>query len=375
MTRDQHTRYMSMALKLARKAEGMTSPNPLVGAVLVKGGKIIGKGYHKMAGLPHAEIEAIADAERHNHKVKGATLYVTLEPCCHEGKRTPPCVNAIIEKGIKRVVVGAGDPNPKVCGNGFSILRDEGVEVIPFILEEKALELNEAYNKYITTGLPFVTLKLAATLDGKIAAHTGDSKWIGSDNQRKLAHRLRSASDAVVVGVGTVLKDDPRLKSRLPGRNVRQPVPVILDRTLRTPPRSSVFSTHGTVIIATVKPADAAKKKRLEEAGAHVLEIGHDRNGLPDMKKLMRELARNEIVSVLVEGGGKAAASALKARIVDKIAFFYAPKILGGDGVSMIDGLGIKSVKNAIQIHDIKTTKLGEELMVEGYLKKNEAGR
>ncbi|MCL4246066.1 MAG: bifunctional diaminohydroxyphosphoribosylaminopyrimidine deaminase/5-amino-6-(5-phosphoribosylamino)uracil reductase RibD, partial [Candidatus Dadabacteria bacterium] len=333
MPRDQHRRYMSMALKLARKAEGMTSPNPLVGAVLVKGGKIIGKGYHKMAGLPHAEIEAIADAERNKHNVKGAALYVTLEPCCHEDKRTPPCVNAIIEKGIKRVVVAAGDPNPRVCGNGFSILRDEGVEVIPFILEEKALELNEAYNKYITEEMPFVTLKLAATLDGKIAAHTGDSKWIGSERQRKLAHRLRSASDAVVVGVETVLKDDPKLNARLPGREIRQPVPVILDRTLRPPPGSRVFSAHGAVIIATVKPANPAKKKRLEEAGARVLEIGHDRDGRPDMKKLMRELGRNEIVSVLVEGGGKAAASALKAGIVDKIAFFYAPKILGGDGV------------------------------------------
>jgi len=364
---------MSIALKLARKAEGMTSPNPLVGAVLVKGGKIIGKGFHKMAGLPHAEIEAFADAERNGHSLKGATLYVTLEPCCHEGKRTPPCVNAIVEKGIARVVVAAGDPNPMVCGNGFSLLRDEGVEVIPFILEDKALKLNEAYNKYITTGFPFVMLKLAATLDGKIAAATGDSKWIGSERQRKLAHQLRSASDAVIVGVGTVLKDDPKLNARLPGREVRQPIPVILDRTLRTPPGASVFKAHGSVIIATVKPANAARKKRLEEAGARVLEIGHDRQGLPDMKKLMRELGRNEIVSVLIEGGSKAAASALKSGLVDKVVFFYAPKILGGDSVSMIDGLGIKSVKNAIQVTGVKITRLGEELMVEGYVKKRGA--
>jgi len=373
MPRDQHTKYMTTALKLARKAEGMTSPNPLVGAVLVKGGKIIGKGFHKMAGLPHAEIEAFADAERNGHSLKGATLYVTLEPCCHEGKRTPPCVNAIIEKGISRVVVAAGDPNPKVCGNGFSILRDEGVEVIPFVLENKALELNEAYNKYITTGLPFVTLKLAATLDGKIAAATGDSKWIGSERQRKLAHELRSASDAVIVGVGTVLKDDPKLNARLHGREVRQPIPVILDRTLRTPPGSSVFKAHGSLLIATVKPANPTRKKRLEEAGARVLEVGHDKQGLPDMKKLMRELGRNEIVSVLIEGGSKAAASALKSGLVDKITFFYAPKILGGDSVSMIDGLGIKSVKNAIQVTGVKITRLGEELMVEGYVKKRGA--
>lgn len=373
MPRDQHSKYMSTALKLARKAEGMTSPNPLVGAVLVKGGKIIGKGFHKMAGLPHAEIEAFSDAERNGHSVKGSTLYVTLEPCCHEGKRTPPCVNAIIEKGISRVVVAAGDPNPKVCGNGFSILRDEGVEVIPFVLEQKALDLNEAYNKYITTGLPFVTLKLAATLDGKIAAVTGDSKWIGSERQRKLAHKLRSASDAVIVGVGTVLKDDPKLNARLPGREIRQPVPVILDRTLRTPTGSGVFKAHGSVIIATVKPANATRKQRLEEAGARVLEIGHDREGLPDMKKLLRELGRNDIVSVLIEGGSKAAASALKSGLVDKVAFFYAPKILGGDGVSMIDVLGIKSVKNAIQVTGVKITRLGEELMVEGYVKKRGA--
>lgn len=373
MPRDQHIKYMSTALKLARKAEGMTSPNPIVGAVLVKGGKIIGRGFHKMAGLPHAEIEAFADAESKGHRLKGATLYVTLEPCCHEGKRTPPCVNAIIEKGISRVVVAAGDPNPKVCGNGFSILRDEGVEVIPFVLEQKAIDLNEAYNKYITTGLPFVTLKLAATLDGKIAASTGDSKWIGSERQRKLAHKLRSASDAVIVGVGTVLRDDPKLNARLSGREIRQPIPVILDRTLRTPPGSSMFKVHGSVIIATVKSANPARKKRLEEAGGKVLEIGHDRQGLPDMKKLLRELGRNEIVNVLIEGGSKAAASALKSGLVDKIAFFYAPKILGGDGVSMIDGLGIKSVKNAVQVTDVKITRLGEELMVEGYVKKRGA--
>jgi len=212
---DKHTKYMSLALKLAKKAEGMTSPNPMVGAVVVKRGKIIGKGYHKKAGLPHAEIEAFSDAIKKKNSINGATLYVTLEPCCHEKKRTPPCVKAIIKNKISKVYIAMLDPNPEVSGNGVKLLRENGIEVEVGILEDKARVLNEAFTKYITTKKPFVILKLAATMDGKIAAYTGDSKWIGSPNQRTFAHQLRNKVDGIMVGIETVLKDNPSLNVRL----------------------------------------------------------------------------------------------------------------------------------------------------------------
>lgn len=368
MPKDPHAEYMSIALKLARKAEGMTSPNPLVGAVVVKDGKVIGRGYHKKAGMPHAEIEAFSDADKKGRDVKGAALYVTLEPCCHTDKRTPPCVDAIIERGISRVIVGARDPNPKVSGNGIRTLRKKGIEVITGVLEESALEMNEPFNKYITAGMPFVTLKLAATLDGKIASHTGDSKWIGSEKQRALAHRLRSVSDAVLAGVETVLRDDPRLNVRLSGRTKRNPVPVILDSRLRTPVSAGVFKNHENVIIATVGQSDPRRKRKLREAGADVIEIAAGKDGLPDIKMLMKRLGKLGMMNVLIEGGGKTAASALKSGVVDKIVFFYSPKILGGDGISMIGDLGISGVDSSIVVKRIKIRKYGEEFFVEGYL-------
>ena len=254
MRKHQDEKYMSIALKLAKRAEGMTSPNPLVGAVVVKNGEITGKGYHRKAGLPHAEIEAFKDAEKKGREIKGSTLYVSLEPCCHKDKRTPPCVDAIIERGVTKVVVGALDPNPKVSGKGVNALREKGIDTITGVLEHKSREINESFNKYITTGKPFVTMKLAATLDGKIATRTGDSKWIGSEKQREYAHRLRSQADAVMVGIGTVLTDNPRLNVRLGGKTVRQPVPVVLDPGLRTPPESSILTLHGSVFIVTGKP-------------------------------------------------------------------------------------------------------------------------
>ncbi len=368
MKNDTHEKYMSLAIRLAKRAEGMTSPNPLVGAVLVKKGKVIGKGYHSMAGLPHAEIEAFTDAERKKHDVRGSTLYVSLEPCCHKEKKTPPCADAIIGKGIREVIVGALDPNPKVSGKGVKTLKDAGIRVTTGVLEAGAGELNEAYNKYITTGLPFVTLKLAATMDGKIATRTGDSKWIGSERQRKLAHRLRNLADAVLVGTGTLLKDDPRLDVRLLKNARRQPVPVVLDRGLRTPVKSKIFSAHDSVIIATGRKPDPAKVKRLEAAGARIIGVGFERDGLLNLRDLARELGKNEITSVLIEGGSAAAAGALRSGIVDKVVFFYAPRLIGADGLSMVGGLGFSRIEDSIVIERVRIRKFGDEFMVEGYI-------
>lgn len=358
---------MSIALKLAKKAEGMTSPNPLVGAVIIKKDKIIGRGYHKKAGLPHAEIEAFSDAAKKKHATKGATLYVTLEPCCHENKRTPPCVKAIVEKKISKVYVAMLDPNPRVSGNGVKMLRENGIEVEVGLLEDKAKQLNEAFTKYITIKRPFITLKLAATLDGKIAAFTGDSKWIGSPNQRKFAHQLRNQVDGILVGIETVLKDNPSLNVRL-ARRTADPIPIILDRKLRIPLDSNLLKIHDHVIIATSNTNKTKIIKQLEEVGATVLHIKEDRNGLLNLKELARKLGKLEIMSVLIEGGSKVAASALKSGIVDKVVFFYSPKIVGSEGISMIGELGIPTIKKSLTIKNMKVTKIKDEVMIEGYL-------
>lgn len=364
---DNNTKYMSLALKLAKKAQGMTSPNPMVGAVIVKKDHIIGQGYHKKAGLPHAEIEAFNDAIKKNKTVNGATLYVTLEPCCHDNKRTPPCVHAIIEKKISKVYVAMLDPNPKVSGKGVRLLRKHGIKVEVGLLGEKAEKLNEAFTKFITTGKPFVILKLAATMDGKIAAYTGDSKWIGSPNQRKYAHQLRNNCDGILVGIETVIKDNPSLNVRL-AKKTADPVPIVLDRKLRIPLNSNLLQIHEQSIIATSGTSRPRKLKQLEQVGATILNIKEDKNGLLNFKELSRKLGKLEIMSVLIEGGSKVAASALKSGIVDKVVFFYAPKIVGSEGISMIGELGISTIKKSISIKDIKVTKIKDEVMIEGYL-------
>ena len=364
---DQHTKYMSLALRLAKKAQGMTSPNPLVGAVIVKRGKIIAQGYHRKAGLAHAEIEAFKDAVKKKNSVKGATLYVTLEPCCHKDKRTPPCVDAIIEKQISKVFVATLDPNPKVSGNGVKMLRKSGIEVEVGILEDRAKELNEAFSKYIATGRPFVILKLAATMDGKIAAYTGDSKWIGSHEQRKYAHRLRNNVDGIMVGIETVLKDNPSLNVRLSKKN-RDPIPIVLDSKLRIPLESTLLAIHERSIIVTSSGLKPRKSEKLENQGATILRIKKDKNGVLNLKELQKKLGKLELTSILIEGGSKVAASALKNGIVDKIVFFYAPKIVGSEGISMIGELGIPTIKKSLQLKKMKIKKFQNEIMVEGYL-------
>ena len=362
------TDFMKKALRLALRGEGCTSPNPMVGAVCVLGGRIVGRGYHKKSGSPHAEIEAFLDAAKKGISLAGATLYVTLEPCCHTEKLTPPCTDAIVASGVSNVVVGTIDPNPKVSGKGVAKLRKSGIAVKTGVLEGECAEINEFFNKHVISGLPFVILKSASTIDGKIASGTGDSKWIGSVRQRKMAHRLRKKVDGVIVGINTVRADDPGLDVRLVGGNVRQPVPVIMDSKLRISPEAKIFSTHPRSIIATTEAASPIKAKRLSKLGAEILRLESDSAGHVSAVDLLHKLGAMGMCGVLVEGGSRVGACFLREGLVDKVVFFYSPRIIGGDGVSMIGDLGKESIKEAINIKNIKVRRFGDEMMIEGYI-------
>jgi len=332
-------KYMKVAIGLAKRAEGMTSPNPLVGAVLVKGGRIVGKGYHKRCGLPHAEVNAIRDA---GSKVRGADLYVTLEPCNHFG-RTPPCTDAIINAGIKRVIIGMKDPNRINNGKGIARLKRAGIKIVMGVLEKEAVSINLPYIKYITKGLPYVTLKMAQSLDGKIATRTGNSKWITSDEARAYVQRLRARVDAVMVGANTVLKDDPTLRCKIPG--AKQPARVVIGGKLPVPSSAKIFRSadKSKVIIAAVP------------------------DGKVNLKDLLKKLGRMGIINILVEGGGELAASLVKERLIDRYLFFVAPKIIGGRGaVTSVEGEGVKFVNDAVQIKDMRFAMVGRDLLIEG---------
>jgi diaminohydroxyphosphoribosylaminopyrimidine deaminase/5-amino-6-(5-phosphoribosylamino)uracil reductase len=335
----------------------------MVGAVLVRGGKIVAFGYHKSAGTDHAEIVAL---KRAGEKARGATLYINLEPCSHFG-RTPPCSSALIGAGIKAVVAGMRDPNPLVAGQGIRDLRRAGIAVETGLLEEECRALNEAFIKYITRGMPFVTLKLAASLDGKIATLSGDSRWISGEQSREMVHRLRNHADAVLVGSGTAIADDPELTCRLAGG--RNPWRVVLDRRLRVAPSAQLFHhpDPGKTIVVTSHRAPTSRIRALEARGAKVLRLT-ERNGKIPWSAILKGLARLAIQSVLIEGGAATAASALSGRAVDKILFFYAPKIIGGDGRVMIDGLGTKSVKKSLRVERLEVTQAGGDVVVSGYL-------
>jgi diaminohydroxyphosphoribosylaminopyrimidine deaminase / 5-amino-6-(5-phosphoribosylamino)uracil reductase len=356
-------RYLRMACRLALKAAGRTSPNPLVGAVLVRNGRVVGTGFHKMAGADHAEVVAL---KRAGSKAKGATLYINLEPCSHFG-RTPPCSRALIHAGIKEVVAGMRDPNPRVSGSGFRQLRRAGIRVRSGILEPECWRLNEAFCKFITRERPFVILKLAASLDGKIATVTGDARWISDGASRDMVHRLRDELDAVLVGAGTAVVDDPRLTCRI--RGGRNPWRVVLDGRLRLPLSAKVFRLHdpAKTIVVTAKGAQENKIRAIKLLGAQVWRFSL-RNEMIPWAPLLKQLAKMGIVSMMIEGGATTAASALKAKIVDKIIFYYAPKILGGDGQVMIDGLGIRRVKRAISVRRMEVTTSGRDILVTGYL-------
>ncbi len=358
--------FMSMALELAARAAGRTAPNPMVGAVVVKDGKIVGKGYHARAGTPHAEIHALREA---GGEARGATLYVTLEPCCHHGK-TGPCTEAVIEAGITRVVAAMTDPNPLVAGKGLKRLQESGIEVVWGLMEDEARNLNEVFVKYITTRRPFVVLKAAMTLDGKIATKSGDSRWITGALSREYVHRLRDRYDAIMVGINTVLADNPSLTTRLPGGEGRDPARIVLDSAARTPPDARLITqdSRAPVIIAVTAAAPGERIKALEAAGARVI-VQQKNYGRVDIAALMSALASMEITSLLVEGGGQVHASFLESRVADKVVWFIAPKLIGGvSAPGPVSGDGVELLNEAIRIERVNVKSFGEDICVEGYL-------
>lgn len=357
--------YMELALSLAKAGLGFTSPNPMVGAVIVKDGQIVGQGYHQKAGTPHAEVHALREA---GHNARDATLYVTLEPCVHYG-RTPPCTNAIIAAGIKHVVIAAKDPNPLVAGRGIEILHDAGITTTVGVMEQEALLLNEVFNKFIISHIPFVVLKSAMTMDGKIATAAGKSKWITGEPARQYGHRLRHQYDAILVGIGTILADNPQLTTRLHNQEGKNPVRVILDSTARIPLTSNVL-TDQTVetIIAVSDAAPDDRIKILQAAGATVLQFSSADNGI-DMSALLTELGRRGITSVFIEGGATVNATALRHKLVDKIHFFVAPKIIGGHNApGPVANLGIAELDHAVKLSIGTIEKVGDDLHIEAYV-------
>ncbi|MBW1739868.1 MAG: bifunctional diaminohydroxyphosphoribosylaminopyrimidine deaminase/5-amino-6-(5-phosphoribosylamino)uracil reductase RibD [Deltaproteobacteria bacterium] len=361
---------MKMALVLAEQGRGWTSPNPMVGAVIVKDNNVVGKGFHQAAGGPHAEIHALKEA---GDKARGATLYVTLEPCNHKG-RTPPCTQAILKSGIKRVVAGMKDPNPRVTGGGLAFLKSQGLDVSVGVCEDACRRLNEIFIKYVTTSLPFVILKCATTLDGRIATRTGDSKWITNPLSRQFVHELRHTVDAIMVGIGTVVKDNPQLTTRLEGRRGSDPLRIVLDTHLSISPDARLLhlGSDSDTLIVTGRSASAEKKRILEKPGVRFLALDDDR-GQIDLTALVSELGRMGITSLLIEGGSRINGSALRAHIVDKIYMFYAPKIYGGDdGVPVCAGPGVNLMKESLSLKDISVHRFADDVMIEGYLKHQE---
>lgn len=349
-------RYMKRALQLARRGMGQVSPNPMVGAVIVRSGEIISEGYHRRFGADHAERDAITRASK---SVKGATIYVNLEPCCHWGK-TPPCVDILIEQGIKRAVIGTLDPQPLVDGKGVQILRDHGIEVVQGILEEDARALNEVYFHYTRTGLPFITVKYAQSLDGRIATSRGDSRWISSEASRRFAHRLRAQHDAIMVGIGTVLTDDPQLTVRLvKGKN---PLRIILDSRLRIPLNARVLQGEGETLILTTDEHDPKKVEAIQGQDKEVFVVQRGPDGRAELPSLMKILAERGISSILVEGGAEVITSLLRERLVNRMVVITAPLILG-QGKEGIGDLGIADLERAIRPSSRQVRQIGEDVI------------
>jgi len=359
---------MRMALDLAVLGRGHTSPNPMVGAVVVNDRKVVGRGWHERYGGPHAEVNALVQA---GAQARGGTIYVTLEPCNHTGK-TPPCTEKILSAGIQRVVVAMTDPNPGVNGGGNAFLRNAGIEVVEGLEEEKARRLNAAFIKHIRTGQPFVILKCAATLDGRIATRTGDARWVSGPESRTFVHQLRHAVDAIMVGVDTVKADDPSLTTRLPEGRGSDPTRIILDTHLSIPLKARVLhqSSPAETIVVTGPAISPALKKEAEARGARVL-VSPCRKGRVDLSALMTILGKEGIASVLVEGGSRVIGSALRAGIVDKVYFFFAPKLLGGgDGIPICRGQGPALMQDGLDVSDVQVHRFGSDVMIEGHLLK-----
>jgi len=355
--------FMQKALELAVRGRGRTSPNPMVGAVIVKKGKIIAEGYHRKAGTPHAEIVALRKA---GPQAKGAVLYVNLEPCCHTEKKTPPCTRAIIKSGIKKVVAAMTDPNPRVRGRGLKELQAAGIHTETAVMETEARKLNEAFIKYITRKEPFVFLKIAQTLDGKIATASGDSKWITGKRARRYVHKLRDEVDALLVGIGTVEKDDPSLDCRIKGG--RNPYRVVVDSSLQIPLTARLLGHEDNrTIIATTGKASRKKIDLLLSRGVRIIVTG-DKDGKVDLKALMKELGGMDITSVMIEGGSSINASALSSGIVDKVLVFVAPRILGGvDSIPSIGGKSPLLIEHAVKLKKTSITTFGDDILLEAY--------
>lgn len=357
--------YMRLAQKLAMKAFGRTSPNPLVGAVVVKNGRIIGKGFHTQAGAAHAEVKALEDAA---DRARGATLYVTLEPCAHYG-RTPPCVERIIQSGIRKVVIGMQDPNPLVNGRGISILQKYGIHVEAGVREEELRKMNEVFIKYITRRLPFVTVKVGQSLDGKIATRSGDSRWVTSDAARAYAHRIRAQYDAIMVGSNTLLRDNPRLD---PWDSARRPVKIVVDSQLAVPADANIFVSRSPVVIVTLPspPGQETQNRQILAAKARIID-GRENAGQINLRDMMKKLARLEISNILVEGGGTLIGSLFDEGLVDRVLFFVSPKIVGGkEAVSSVMGGGVARMTAARLLSGVKVRRIGGDFLFEGYVSK-----
>lgn len=360
--------FMRRALLLAEQARGRTSPNPMVGAVIVKDGQIIGEGWHQQAGTPHAEIHALRAA---GDAARGADMYVTLEPCCHHG-RTGPCTEAVIEAGIKRVVVAMTDPNPQVAGQGLARLRAQGIRVEDGLLAAEAAKLNEVFIKWIATRKPFGVLKTAMTLDGKIATYTGSSQWITGPAARRYVHQLRSDCDAVLTGIGTVLADDPALTARIPGG--KNPTRIVLDSMARTPLQAQLLTDQAApVIIAVTEQAPTERRQALQQAGAEVIVLpGPAAQGI-DLAALFTLLGERSLTSILIEGGAKINAAAIQANVVDKVAWFIAPKLVGGQAApGPVGGPGLADISNAYRLEDMSIKTIEQDMLVTGYLSQRE---
>jgi diaminohydroxyphosphoribosylaminopyrimidine deaminase/5-amino-6-(5-phosphoribosylamino)uracil reductase len=360
--------YMKQALSLAKLAVGQVSPNPAVGAVVVKDGEVIGQGYTQPPGSWHAEVMALKQADQRS---RGGVMYVTLEPCCHYG-RTPPCTKAIITAGISEVHMAMLDPNPLVSGKGEEELQREGIKTYIGEHEEETREINEAYIKYITTGMPFVTAKFAVSLDGKIATKTGDSEWISGSEARKYVHYLRYTTDAIMAGANTVIADNPRLTCRCAGKGGevrKQPLRVIVDGKGRTSALAQVFNEAGQALLALDRSIEPEKKKTFTQAGVELLELPA-KQGRVDLKLLLKSLGERGITSVLVEGGGILLGSLFDYRLVDKVIAFIAPIIIGGKKAkTAVVGKGIERVIDAIKLERVSSEKFGEDVMISGYVK------
>lgn len=356
---------MRLALRQALKAQGRTSPNPLVGAILVKGGEVIASGYHKKAGTPHAEINAIAKTAP--ELIRGSTLYVTLEPCSHYG-RTPPCCEAITQCGVSRVVVGMTDPNPLVAGRGIRHIQERGVEVVSGVLADECQRINRPFCRWITTGLPWVIMKAGISLDGRIAARSGHSGWITNDASRRYVHQLRDRVDAILVGIGTALADNPSLTTRLPGRNHRDPMRVVLDRDLRLTPDALMLAQKSAAqtMVFCGSEADSGRAHALATAGAVIQPVALGSDGLLDLREVLKILGLLQITTLLVEGGSRIHGAFWTEGLVNQVNLFYGPLMLGGDGIPLMPELGIDRVDQARRVTLIQHRRFGDDIMIEG---------